>query len=139
MLVSSLLLYNTIDLKCLFYANLRTYSSIVVIINLKTIRRYLIQIGNLIKNFRHQQNISVNKLADLAGISQSYLRDIELNKKNPTVTTLSLICDALKLSLADFFNAYCGQSSSVNSLIEEIYRLNPEQRKLLEAFLHSLF
>ena len=97
------------------------------------------EIGDLIKNFRQQQNISVNKLADLAGISQSYLRDIELNNKNPTVTTLSLICDALKLSLADFFNAYCGQSSSVNALIEEIYRLNPEQRKLLEAFLHSLF
>ena len=40
---------------------------------------------------------------------------------------------------ADFFNVYCGQASSVNSLMEEIYRLNPEQRKLLEAFLHSLF
>ena len=42
------------------------------------------EIGDLIKNFRTQQNISVNKLADLAGISQSYLRDVELNKIQPS-------------------------------------------------------
>ena len=97
------------------------------------------EIGDLIKNFRTQQNISVNKLADLAGLSQSYLRDVELNKKNPTIATLSLICDALKISLADFFNVYCSQASSVDSLMKEIYRLTPDQRKLLENFLHSLF
>ena len=69
----------------------------------------------------------------------SYLRDVELNKKNPTIATLSLICDALKISLADFFNVYCSQASSVDSLMKEIYRLTPDQRKLLENFLHSLF
>lgn len=97
------------------------------------------EIGDLVKHFRLKQNLSVNKLADLAGISQSYLRDVELNKKNPTVATLALICEPLKISLADFFNAYCNQSTSVESLVNEIYRLTPDQRKLLEAFLHSLF
>ena len=50
------------------------------------------KIGDLIKQFRTEQDLSVNRLAELAGISQSYLRDIELNKKNPTVTTVSSIC-----------------------------------------------
>lgn len=95
-------------------------------------------IGNLIKQFRTSKGYSVNKLANMSGISQSYLRDVELCNKNPTVETLSYVCDALNISLADFFNVYCAQEPSTNSLLSEIYRLSPHQRELLEAFLHSL-
>lgn len=40
----------------------------------------------------------------LSGISQSYLRDIELGNKNPTVEILSIICSALEITLQDFFH-----------------------------------
>lgn len=60
-------------------------------------------IGTRISYFRNAKQYSVNRLATLAGISQSYLRDVELGKKNPTVEVLSYICDALDLSLRDFF------------------------------------
>ena len=59
-------------------------------------------IGTRISYFRNAKQYSVNRLATLAGISQSYLRDVELGKKNPTVEVLSYICDALDLSLRDF-------------------------------------
>ena len=95
-------------------------------------------IGVLIKQFHINQNCSVNKLANMAGISQSYLREIELEHKNPTANTLSYICEALNISLADFFTVYCDQESSVSSLMKKIYRLTPQQRKLLESFLHSI-
>lgn len=95
-------------------------------------------VGTLIKQYRLERNYSVNKLANLAGISQSYLRDIELGKKNPTVETLSFVCEALHISLAEFFDAYCQREPVVDSLMNEIYRLSPEQRKLLEYFLHSI-
>lgn len=94
--------------------------------------------GELIKHFRISKGYSVNKLANMSGISQSYLRDVELGNKNPTVETLSYVCDALNISLADFFNLYCEQESSTSSLLSEIYRLSAEQRELLEAFLHSM-
>lgn len=58
--------------------------------------------GKRITYFRTQKNYSVNKLANLAGISQSYLRDVELGNKNPTIEILSYICDALNISLKDF-------------------------------------
>lgn len=96
------------------------------------------KIGEQIKSFRLNKGYSVNRLANEAGLSQSYLRDVELCKKNPTVETLSYICDALEISLADFFNEYCRQEPSVSSLVEAIYRLTPTQRQLLEAFLHSI-
>lgn len=96
------------------------------------------EIASLITYYRTEKNLSVNKLANMAGISQSYLRDVELGNKVPTITTLSYICDALNISLAEFFTTYCQQEAGVDSLMNEIYRLNPKQRKLLEDFLHSL-
>ena len=61
-------------------------------------------IGEKITYYRKKKNYSVNKLANLAGISQSYLRDIELGNKNPTIEFLSYICEALNISLKDFFD-----------------------------------
>ena len=95
-------------------------------------------IAKQITRFREERGYSVNKLANLAGISQSYLREVELGHKNPTVEVLSYICGALKISLADFFNAYCGRELSNDPLMREIYRLSPHERELLGKFLHSV-
>ena len=54
-------------------------------------------VGERIKALREAKNLTVNKLANMAGISQSLLRDIELGNKKITVETLSYFCDALKL------------------------------------------
>lgn len=61
-------------------------------------------ISNRIVELRKKQDMSTNKLANKAGISQSYLREIELGKKNPTVEVLSYICYALNISLKNFFS-----------------------------------
>ena len=63
-------------------------------------------IGKRIYELREQRQLTTNKLANLAGVSQSYLREIELEKKNPTVEVLSYICDALHISLREFFNFF---------------------------------
>ena len=39
-------------------------------------------VADRIKYFRQKNGITVNKLANMAGISQSYLRDIELGKNS---------------------------------------------------------
>ena len=59
-------------------------------------------IGKRIAYFREQKGYSVNKLANLSGVSQSYLRDIELENKNPTVAFLTIVCNALGISLQDY-------------------------------------
>ena len=53
---------------------------------------------------RNMRGITTNKLANLAGVSQSHLREIELGQRNPTVETLSYFCDALGVSLEVFFS-----------------------------------
>lgn len=94
--------------------------------------------GEQIKKFRMERGYTVNKLANLAGISQSYLRDIELGKKNPTVEILSYICDALHISLADFFNDYYHADADADPLLKEICRLSPSQKEALTNFLHTI-
>ena len=61
-------------------------------------------IGERIKYFRMQKGYSTNKLANESGISQSYLRDIELQNKNPTVEIIYLICKTLGITLKQFFD-----------------------------------
>lgn len=91
-----------------------------------------------IKFFREQKGYTVNRLANIAGISQSYLRSVELGQKNPTVEILSEICWALDISLKDFFDDDTLASLQKDELLREIYRLTPKQRQNLANFLKSL-
>lgn len=60
-------------------------------------------LGERLIELRTAKGLTTNKLANLAGVSQSHLREIELGKRNPTVETLSYFCDVLGVSLSDFF------------------------------------
>lgn len=77
-------------------------------------------------------------IANLSGVSQSYLRDIELENKNPTVAFLTIVCNALGISLQDFFNEENTSSFNNNPLLQRIYKLNPEQQEALLKFLDTL-
>lgn len=91
-------------------------------------------VGQRVKYFREQKNITVNKLATLAGVSQSYVRDIELGNKQPTVEFLEYICFGLGITLQDFF----ATEEQNDELVKAIKKLNPKQRELLICFLQSL-
>lgn len=95
-------------------------------------------VGERIKYFRTIKGYTTNKLANMAGISQSYLRDVELGNKNPTIEVLSYVCDALDISLHDFFDEQTQNTIQKDPLIEKIYQLSPEQKKHLLNFLNSI-
>lgn len=95
-------------------------------------------ISKRIAYFRTTKGYSVNKLANLSGISQSYLRDIELGNKNPTVETLSFVCDALGITLKEFFDEQTEKQLLTDPLFTKIYQLTPGQREALLAFLEKM-
>ncbi len=99
---------------------------------------YDYDVGKRITYFRMQKNYSVNKLANLSGISQSFLRDVELGKKNITVEYLSYICDALDMTLADFFCDSLKEQISVDPVMSKVFQLTEKQRSALLAFLDSM-
>ena len=85
---------------------------------------------------RQERGITTNKLANLAGVSQSHLREIELGMRNPTVEMLSYFCEALGVSLAEFFSE--NEQGISPFLISSIKTLNKEQQELLADFIKSL-
>lgn len=91
-------------------------------------------VGSRIKYFRNKRNISVNKLANLSGVSQSYLRDIELGNKQPTVEYLEYICFGLDITLKEFFDTD-KKPSEIELAIE---KLSSEQKKKLTDFINSI-
>ena len=94
-------------------------------------------VGARIKQLREMKGYSVNKLANKAGVSQTYLRDIELSSKNPTVAFISLLCDQLEISLKDFFNDTEETPFENEPLIQRIYQMTPLQREKLLDFINT--
>ena len=98
-------------------------------------------VGPRITELRKAKNLSVNKLANLTGVSQSYLRDIELGNKNPTVNFLALICSTLDISLRDFFDIDMiddSKDKDIEAFYNKIDTLNKSQKLSLLGFLDSL-
>ena len=90
-------------------------------------------VGSRIKCLRIKRNLTINKLANISGVSQSYLRDIELGNKQPTVDYLEYICFGLGITLKDFFSA-----DDASALDEASQKLSEKQKGLLVDFLNSL-
>jgi len=58
-----------------------------------------------IKNLCRDNNITVNKLAIISGLTQSTLNNIVSGRNNSTtVSTIKKICDGLNISIQDFFD-----------------------------------
>lgn len=94
-------------------------------------------VGKRITELREQAGITTNRLANLSGLSQSFVRSVEIGEKNITVENLCLICDVLKISLRDFFDI-AEDTESGEGRLENLTRgLSSEQKKALIMVIES--
>ncbi len=91
------------------------------------------EIGKKIKTMREEKEWTQNKLSVLAGVSASYIRDLEKGLKCPTVEILDGICFAFGVTLADFFS-----TKKEDTLLDKVSSLTDNQKRLLNEFLNSL-
>ena len=91
------------------------------------------EVGKRIEELREKRGYSQNRLAEWAGVSQTHLRRVELGEADITVGHLRLICDALGISLKDFFS----ESDETDEITAAVSALSVKQRKLLSEFLKS--
>lgn len=53
-----------------------------------------------------EKHITINKLANISGITQSTLNNIMSGRNNSTtISTIQKICDGLKITVTDFFDS----------------------------------
>ena len=97
-------------------------------------RADVFDVGARIKELRTDRGLTVNGLANKAGISQSFLRDIELGNKQPTVEYLEYICEALRVSLVDFFDV----KDDSDRIFKLLSRMSPKQKNKLLEFLDEI-
>lgn len=92
-----------------------------------------------LKHIRTSKKISVYKLAQMSGVSSTYIYEIEQEKKQPTVEIMFLICSALGITLSEFF---ADEPSEIPSdliyLLKTAKELTPAQRLALQHFLETI-
>ena len=93
------------------------------------------EVGEKIRRLREKENITQNALANRAGVSPTYIHQLEQGLKSPTVEYLGYICAGLNISLAEFF---AEEQSEKNVAGRTTDALNEKQKRLLDEFLSSL-
>ncbi len=68
--------------------------------------RLEVAIGNELRKFRHQQNMTVVDLSARAGLSAGMLSKIENGNTSPSLSTLKSLSDALHVPVTAFFRGY---------------------------------
>lgn len=96
------------------------------------------EIGRRIAELRETAGWTTNRLANLCGLSQSFLRSVELGEKGISVENLQLICDTLHISLLDFFDIRSDQDREQDRLLRQITKLTEEQKLALIGFLETM-
>ena len=91
-------------------------------------------IGKTITSVRQEKGLSQIRLAELSGLKQSQISDIERGKFSPSFTTVFVICKAMKVSFSDFLYK---SASEIEIDISETYPISFYEEKL-ENIQHEL-
>lgn len=91
-------------------------------------------ISKRLVDLRKKCGYTQNGLAERAGVSQTHLRRVELGQADITVGHLQLLCDAMSISLKEFFE----EDTNADEVSVVFSKLSPKQQKLLIAFLEDL-
>ena len=73
------------------------------------------QVGARLHAFRQARQLSVRKTAIAAGVSPSFVSQLERGKSNASVAVLQRLCDALEIHISDLFDSVDVGSKPVKS------------------------
>lgn len=92
-------------------------------------------VGKRIHELRTCRKLSQEQLALRSNITTTYLGLIERNLKNPTLKVVEQLCDALDLSLADFFSQTKEEASETDTyslqILSQLSSCSEEEKKLI--------
>lgn len=101
-------------------------------------------VGNRIRNLRVDQGLSQEELAYRAGVSPSHIGKLERGEKNPSLSSIDKITNALGITLEDLFkyiqpSTVDTDNTTLSLLINKLSTLSINDQKLMLDHLDSLF
>ena len=81
----------------------------------------MINVGDRLNQLMEERGLNKYSLAKRSGLSWNTIKNIFTRSPNPTVTTLSLLCDGLGITLAQFFEE---ETDSVHLTAEQQHLIN---------------
>lgn len=103
---------------------------------------YAILAGQL-RAQRKRAGLSIEKLAEIAGIGPGFLAHIETNQKKPSVATLGKLANALQIPVARLFEQQPGPSMGEDlrlalQLSQLFRKKSPAQKKAIVSAVRAL-
>ncbi len=92
-----------------------------------------------IQQLKNERGWSVYKLSYEAGLTQSTIANMFSRKTQPSISTLSLICDAFGITLAEFFG--CNNNNLTTDellLIANYKKLSAKNKNVINSVLQTL-
>ena len=90
-------------------------------------------VAKRIRELREERKMTQNALAYQAGVSPTYIYQLERGEKNPTIEYIDNICWGLGISIEEFFSTKKDVPAA-----DKLSALTPAQKQLLNDFLNSL-
>ena len=88
-----------------------------------------------IDKLRKEKGWSINYLAMEAGLTQSTVNNLYTRRTEPKIPTLRALCDALGITLSEFFKEESQENAADDELIRIVKSLSPDNKKaLLQLF-----
>lgn len=93
---------------------------------------------------RLQAGLTIEDLADAAGISVSFLAYLETNKKKPSLATVAKIAAALNVPVSELFNektvpnVACEKQKTLNRVLKLLQNQSPENTDMILAIVTVL-
>ena len=94
-------------------------------------------IGQRIRNYRTQQKLSQEKLAELSGCHHTYIGQVERGEKNATLESIEKIASALNIPLAQLFEKL-GDGEMSDSIPLKCYEFLSAKSKTEQEHLYRL-
>lgn len=87
---------------------------------------------------RMKKGVSARDMSLSLGQNPGYIRAIESGTSFPAMSSFFYICEYLNVTPQEFFDFKSGHSDGINSLIDQLDKLDEDQIKALAAFIKTI-
>lgn len=87
---------------------------------------------------RLDNNVSAREMSLSLGQNANYINSIENGKSLPSMPVFFYICEYLKITPKEFFDIETKAPSQLNSLIDDLKKLDSKQLETLSAFVNTM-